>query len=716
MLNILSNIKKIVFLLFLIFVVSFTVALEPSQSNTTVNLGLIDFDTLEQSNIFFDYGRDLANVISKKTKWNFNYIDLKSLEQKDILKQLDSNLCDLVPYVQKTEDLQQKYLFSSTPVGKIISGIFTNIESEELIFEDFEVLSKIKIGISKKHINFSNIVEQVKQKGFYNSLVFFDNNDDLILAQQEKRIDAYITYCLTAQSNTKILYRFTPEPIYVVSKKTNTKLMSILNTTIQKIILEEPEVFTDLNNFYFQNANIIPLTKAEKDYIKTLRTINVGLPQNSTNFSRFSKSKNQFEGILPDILNQISQWTGINFNFVKLPNRFDVTDIVKNNNIDFLPHDSYNKFGNINHILSTSNEIISACAWIYTPINQSRNFDVNKIYKIGSIYACECNKKYLNQRFPNIQLIKYDDIEEILSKIEDGHLNGILLDEHSARWLTSLGIFDGFVEISDFKIKAYASFYYNFNVDSRLTQIIDKALYYISKEKINHIISKNTYVQNENITFSMFIHKHPKLFISSIFFIILLIMLVIFFANNYQNKKNQAQILEAKNNELAEVLHKTELDALTGIYNSIVTTKKCNNYLQDSSNNTCAIIILDIDNLNKMNILFGYNYGDEIIQNISSNLNKLFPDAEFYGRIGSDKFLCFFNNTNKQIIKNNIDIYNNNYPMLFSKRNTYKITCCLGIAFAIAGTTDYYKILSDANEALKVAKANGKNQYYIYDI
>ena len=100
------------------------------------------------------------------------------------------------------------------------------------------------------------------------------------MAQQEKRIDAYITYCLTAQSNTKILYRFTPEPIYVVSKKTNTKLMSILNTTIQKIILEEPEVFTDLNNFYFQNANIIPLTKAEKDYIKTLRTINVGLTQN----------------------------------------------------------------------------------------------------------------------------------------------------------------------------------------------------------------------------------------------------------------------------------------------------------------------------------------------------------------------------------------------------------------------------------------------------
>lgn len=83
----------------------------------------------------------------------------------------------------------------------------------------------------------------------------------------------------------------------------------------------------------------------------------------------------------------------------------------------------------------------------------------------------------------------------------------------------------------------------------------------------------------------------------------------------------------------------TEQDRLTGLYNGTSVEEKINERL--NARKEGVLLALDVDCLRKINDLYGYFFGDCLLNDLAGKLRAMFLKADILGRIGGDEFVVF---------------------------------------------------------------------------
>ncbi|MEG1992098.1 MAG: diguanylate cyclase [Acetivibrio sp.] len=158
-------------------------------------------------------------------------------------------------------------------------------------------------------------------------------------------------------------------------------------------------------------------------------------------------------------------------------------------------------------------------------------------------------------------------------------------------------------------------------------------------------------------------------------------------------------------------------DALTGLYNKNVVRLLIEDKIKTTGEEFFqALMIIDLDNFKKVNDTYGHLSGDIVLSDIAEVLKRQFPTTDIVGRIGGDEFLVFLPQ-----IEEELWVQNKAVSLLHSLKKVHPnaseegIECSIGIAFSIAGKTDYYTLFQHADQALYQIKGSGKNRVGIYD-
>ncbi len=97
--------------------------------------------------------------------------------------------------------------------------------------------------------------------------------------------------------------------------------------------------------------------------------------------------------------------------------------------------------------------------------------------------------------------------------------------------------------------------------------------------------------------------------------------------------------------EKEELITKSRLDGLTGLYNAVTTRGFINERIRNTDKNkTDALIIIDCDNLKYINDTYGHLAGDQVLRNISMGLKLTFRQNDIIGRVGGDEFCVYMKN------------------------------------------------------------------------
>ena len=100
---------------------------------------------------------------------------------------------------------------------------------------------------------------------------------------------------------------------------------------------------------------------------------------------------------------------------------------------------------------------------------------------------------------------------------------------------------------------------------------------------------------------------------------------------------------EAKEKE--ELIIRSEMDGLTGLYNAITTKELINENIKNKDRyGTDALIIIDCDDLKYVNDTYGHLAGDQVLKNIGMGLKLNFRQNDIIGRIGGDEFCVYMKN------------------------------------------------------------------------
>ncbi|MCK0472823.1 sensor domain-containing diguanylate cyclase [Halalkalibacter sp. APA_J-10(15)] len=160
-----------------------------------------------------------------------------------------------------------------------------------------------------------------------------------------------------------------------------------------------------------------------------------------------------------------------------------------------------------------------------------------------------------------------------------------------------------------------------------------------------------------------------------------------------------------------ELEKKSTFDTLTNLYNR--------NYLYDHFDSTFkagTLLSLDLDGFKEVNDSYGHDVGDLVLAEVGSRIKQQLTSDDMGFRLGGDEFAIILANfLDEDTILNRT----NELLALLANWRDFKyennITVSIGIVRFPEDGNDLQTLLKKADEAMYVAKKNGKNRYYVYE-
>lgn len=159
----------------------------------------------------------------------------------------------------------------------------------------------------------------------------------------------------------------------------------------------------------------------------------------------------------------------------------------------------------------------------------------------------------------------------------------------------------------------------------------------------------------------------------------------------------------------------SRIDPLTNTYNR----RSLNQYLehiQRKKNQNYALVLLDLDHFKSINDCHGHHKGDEALILVGQLLKQHLRETDIVGRFGGEEFLLLLYHTTLEQAQHTAERCRAAIEHLELKDDDgsrIALTASFGISTAQSPLTPF-QLLTQADKALYLAKASGRNQVHIF--
>jgi len=164
--------------------------------------------------------------------------------------------------------------------------------------------------------------------------------------------------------------------------------------------------------------------------------------------------------------------------------------------------------------------------------------------------------------------------------------------------------------------------------------------------------------------------------------------------------------------------YQTQVDSLTGLFNRRAFEKKIQEEFDRSLryHNPFSLLILDVDNFKTINDTYGHHGGDAVLVKISETLRDKTRKSDFPSRYGGEEFVLILPETD---LDNAVQVAGKIHEAIRThtfgtSSHPFKLTVSIGVSSTSSQFySDWRQMLTDADQALYVAKNSGKDRIEI---
>lgn len=545
-------------------------------------------------------------------------------------------------------------------VGKNNDYISTE---EDLNGKNIDILSKDLSYVSKYVKKASNVV--FKQ---------FENIDEILLDMNEN--ETYMLVPLMEYLDTilskdyKVVYHFSDIKEYYVLSLSDDKLSSVLKKYYNKWNNEFDNVYND--NLFKTFTSAMNITDTEVDSMQSI-TYNYGFV-NASPYEVILGGK--YGGIVAVYLSNFSKFADIEFNFVKYKTFNKFMKAVNNKDIDLyfnyynFTDDFYQTDGiSIEYVIAARRDNSTVIKSIYSLIGETVYIQENsKIYDYIKNIS-DINIKTFSTTKDLFKLNK-KDVFIILDKNTFDYYSDNKLDNYTGRY-------------EDFISNEYT---FKVRTNSALYRLLDK---YIGVMDENKLVIEGLNNHYDTIKSGNIITKIAEY----ILLILLLVVLIIFIIFKKSKKISIARKIK-KDDKMKFI------DQLTSLKNR----NFLNENIETWNNNTIypqTIVVIDLNKIQEINDLYGYNEGDKQIKALANILVKTQLDNSEIMRTDGNEFVIYLVGYSQKQVSNYIFKLN---------KEIKKLPYEFGAEFGFSMIQDDIKTIEDAlNEAVEDMKKNKEN-------
>lgn len=536
-------------------------------------------------------------------------------------------------------------------------------QEENLNGKSIDILSKDLSYVSKYLKKASNV--SFKQfETMDEMLLDMNENDTYMLVPLIKNLDVILS------KDYKVIYHFSDIKDYYVLQISDDKLSSVLKKYYNKWNNEFNDVYN--NNLFKTFTNNMNISDTEVDSMQSI-TYNYGFV-NASPYEVILGGK--YGGIIAVYLSNFSKFADIEFNFVKYKNFNSFTKAINKKDID-LYFNYYNFTDDFYQTDGLSIEYVVAA-------RRDNNTVVKSIYSLigETVYVQENSKIYDYIKNINDINVKTFSTTKDLFKLNKKDVY-IILDKNT---------FDYY---SDKKLDNYTSRYndyisneYTFKVrtNSALYRLLDK---YVGVMDEDEMVLEGLNNHYDTIKSGSIITKIAEY----ILYIAIIVVIVIFVLFKKSKKVSIARKIK-KDDKMKFI------DQLTSLKNR----NFLNENIETWNNNTIypqTIVVVDLNKIQEINDLYGYNEGDKQIKALANILVRTQLDNSEIMRTDGNEFVIYLVGYNQKQISNYIFKLN---------KEIKKLPYEFGAEFGFSMIQDDIKTIEDAlNEAVEDMKKNKEN-------
>ena len=575
-----------------------------------------DFINKSSSGVYKGYGVEYLNKISQYTGWKYEYIN-ESWE--DQLEDLKCGKVDLICNAQKTEDREKDYDFSCMPIGTEKTVLYTSEDNEDIYFQDYEHMNGKTVGLLRDSYQNEEFEQRQSEKKFRCLEKYYESEQGQIEALEQKKVDMILMGSISKHDSLKIVDKFGAAPMYIMTTKGNTEVMSGVNNALEQLESEVPDLREQLTEQYFmdKNRNSKPLfTREETEYIKSVKApIKIGCIGDQPPLVYTDKETGKLDGIYIAFLEKFSEISGIPFELKSLSPDTDPIEAAQSGNYDFIAG-----ITGCQEMIDDSEVHLTGSFFTREfQIVAERGADINTlempIVSINSIF-----EKYKSLRpeggFSH-KAIYCDSPQAILDAVVNKKADMAVVDSYAASYYLQDEKYHNLALSGIVYTKAETCMIYADNVDPNLVSVINKSIGSLSSQDEENIIRQ--YSINLTKTFSIWelLEKYKYQMICILIFLVALTVIGI--ANN--RHRTQMQVEAAAQEAYRS---RMETDELTGLLNKEGFYRRGSEFLEEHPEADARILYINIENFKLVNDLFGEEAGDEFLKFIGRELEKVF--------------------------------------------------------------------------------------------
>jgi diguanylate cyclase len=162
----------------------------------------------------------------------------------------------------------------------------------------------------------------------------------------------------------------------------------------------------------------------------------------------------------------------------------------------------------------------------------------------------------------------------------------------------------------------------------------------------------------------------------------------------------------------------SEIDSLTELPNRKGFLENLKTAINHSSQNesVSALAYIDLDHFKPINDKYGHHIGDAVLVTVAHRLQAAIREGDTAARLGGDEFAAIIKHIefDKDITPIVDRIVSSIGMPFFINGQQIEISCSVGVAI-YPRDGDIEKLMISADSAMYKAKANGRNQFKIYD-
>lgn len=185
---------------------------------------------------------------------------------------------------------------------------------------------------------------------------------------------------------------------------------------------------------------------------------------------------------------------------------------------------------------------------------------------------------------------------------------------------------------------------------------------------------------------------------------------------NYIGVFSDISQYKAHEAELDRIAH---YDTLTGTPNRRLLSDRIEQALNRShrTEKSMAICFLDLDGFKEVNDLYGHSVGDQLLIWVSRNIHAVLRDMDTLARLGGDEFVILLPEiaTTQEcslVLERVLEAVS--MPLILNEIRV-NVTASIGVSLYPQDDSDGDTLLRHADQAMYLAKQNGKNRYQLFD-